>query len=374
MDQLVRAAISGCSVSQVWRSIILLRVGRTQLAVGQHLEQLQLRLTGGEYHLGVVLNSGVGELRVVVLPEGSEPFLLVEQVEDHVHGGLRVDIALGDLGLLDGGQPLGEYGHSLRGEVVADERPVSAVLRGPLQPGTDEEVAIGLGEHTELHGGFDGNVAQHDCDVALQVEPGAGDGVDGLACDKNLVEAVLTSAASEFKPSIAKVIMNSRMRIGYSKDMNKKLIVILAIVGIIGASVVYVVFRKGDAVPQDDTNTVTTTPPVQLPSEQQVVSKGVYVDYASELLSSIKGTRLLFFHASWCPQCRELDESIKNSVLPEGLTIFKVDYDSNQSLRAKYGVTLQTTVVKVDEDNTKLASYVAYDEPTFQSVTRALLP
>jgi thiol-disulfide isomerase/thioredoxin len=108
--------------------------------------------------------------------------------------------------------------------------------------------------------------------------------------------------------------------------------------------------------------------------EVQPKAKGTYKDYSSELLASTKGTKLLFFHASWCPQCRALDESIRTSELPDNVTIFKVDYDSNQALRAKYGVTLQTTVVKVDDNQDKLASYVAYNEPTFQSVKQALLP
>ena len=104
------------------------------------------------------------------------------------------------------------------------------------------------------------------------------------------------------------------------------------------------------------------------------IAKGAYVDYTESGFASTKGTRLLFFHAAWCPQCRELDESIKSGDLPVGVTIFKVDYDTNQPLRAKYGVTLQTTVVKVDEEGNKIESYVAYEEPTLQSVEKKLLP
>jgi hypothetical protein len=36
-------------------------------------------------------------------------------------------------------------------------------------------------------------------------------------------------------------------------------------------------------------------------------------------------------------------------------------------------VTIQTTIVEVDEDGNELDSYVAYEDPTFDSVSAALL-
>jgi thiol-disulfide isomerase/thioredoxin len=100
---------------------------------------------------------------------------------------------------------------------------------------------------------------------------------------------------------------------------------------------------------------------------------GSYVDYSPELVSSTPGEKLLFFHAPWCPQCQELDADIEESGVPDGVTVFKVDYDSNQDLREKYGVTIQTTVVKVDDQGEAVESYVAYEEPTFENVSDALL-
>ena len=138
----------------------------------------------------------------------------------------------------------------------------------------------------------------------------------------------------------------------------------------------YVLLRKSDGSTQPDKNTSSTTATNPTDGEPKIQSaaKGAYVAYSDGLFASTKGTRLLFFHAPWCPQCRALDESIKSSELPDGVTIFKVDYDSNQPLRTKYGVTLQTTVVKVDDKGNKLASYIAYNKPAFQSVKQALLP
>ncbi len=100
---------------------------------------------------------------------------------------------------------------------------------------------------------------------------------------------------------------------------------------------------------------------------------GQYVEYTPELVASTPGDKLLFFHASWCSQCQALEDDIEASGVPEGVTIFKVDYDSNQDLRQKYGVTLQTTMVKVDDDGEKIDSFVPYEDPTVNSVSAALL-
>lgn len=99
----------------------------------------------------------------------------------------------------------------------------------------------------------------------------------------------------------------------------------------------------------------------------EVLPAGVYVDYSEEALATADGTRVLFFHAPWCPQCRALEEDILSADLPDGVTILKVDYDSHQALRQQYGVTLQTTLVALDEDGEASATFVAYDDPTLSS-------
>ena len=100
---------------------------------------------------------------------------------------------------------------------------------------------------------------------------------------------------------------------------------------------------------------------------------GTYATYNEKKIASTKGTKLLFFHAPWCPQCRAIEASINDGAIPAGVTVFKVDYDSNQALRQKYGVTLQTTFVKIDDQGEKIESYVAYETPHFDSVKKALL-
>lgn len=102
---------------------------------------------------------------------------------------------------------------------------------------------------------------------------------------------------------------------------------------------------------------------------QTAGTAGVYTGYNEQAFAGeAKKTRVLFFHAPWCPQCRSLDESIKKQQLPDNLVIFKVDYDTNQALRQKYGVTLQTSFVRVDEKGDKVKSMVAYNNPVYATV------
>lgn len=99
---------------------------------------------------------------------------------------------------------------------------------------------------------------------------------------------------------------------------------------------------------------------------------GSYVDYNEQVFADTQGRRLLFFHAGWCPQCRALEADIKKQSVPDGMTIFKVNYDTANDLKKKYGVTLQTTVVEVDENGNEIRKFVAYNDPTLQAVLTAL--
>lgn len=101
-----------------------------------------------------------------------------------------------------------------------------------------------------------------------------------------------------------------------------------------------------------------------LPTE----TNGKYDAFSQDKLAAADGDVYLFFHASWCPQCRSIESGIESQGVPSGITILKVDYDSNQALRQKYGVTIQTTFVKVTQDGEFISRYVAYDEPTFEAV------
>ncbi len=158
--------------------------------------------------------------------------------------------------------------------------------------------------------------------------------------------------------------------------MDKKTrIVIIAIIIVIGSGLLFVFVTRPNklsdvSISETDKKLVSNSNNTAMP----VVEKGRYSEYVDEHSIETSGTKLLFFHAPWCPQCRALDESIRTTSIPDNVVIIKVDYDSHQALRQKYGVTIQTTVVKINDSGDKIQSYVAYDQPTFSAVQKALLP
>jgi len=88
-----------------------------------------------------------------------------------------------------------------------------------------------------------------------------------------------------------------------------------------------------------------------------------YKDYSEQnLLSSEKtGRTLLFFAATtWCSNCIALDKEIKAHLneLPKDVTILKVDYDNDKKMKAKYGVTVQTTLVLLDSNGREIKRWI----------------
>jgi thiol-disulfide isomerase/thioredoxin len=165
--------------------------------------------------------------------------------------------------------------------------------------------------------------------------------------------------------------------------VNKKIVAVtVGLVVLVGGSLVaYGVTRGGDATGSDATSSTTesaaTEPSAIEPTATEPAAapgtEGAYVDYSPTAIAEATGDTVLFFHAPWCPQCRSVESDILSSGVPAGVTIIKVDYDSNQDLRQEYGVTLQTTFVAVDRDGEKLESFVAYDDPRLSAVISALL-
>lgn len=151
--------------------------------------------------------------------------------------------------------------------------------------------------------------------------------------------------------------------------MNKKIaFIFIGLLVAIGAGVFFISNNnKTDTTIEPETNTSTSQ------TDTVTVAQRNYLDYKADLVESTTGKRVLFFHASWCSQCKELDESIKTGKIPGGVTIFKTDYDSNQKLRQQYGVTLQTTLVLLDEKGGLAKKYVSYEDPNLEAVIKNLL-
>jgi thiol-disulfide isomerase/thioredoxin len=88
---------------------------------------------------------------------------------------------------------------------------------------------------------------------------------------------------------------------------------------------------------------------------------GSYEEYDAAKLAAMGDdeTKIISFHADWCPTCRSLSGDIEKnaSEIPAGVTIFKANYDKETALRAKYGVTYQHTLVQVDSDGNMIKKW-----------------
>lgn len=96
---------------------------------------------------------------------------------------------------------------------------------------------------------------------------------------------------------------------------------------------------------------------------------GSYELYSPEKLSFAEiGNVVLFFSASWCPTCRNLDKNIKGNLgaIPEDLKILVVDFDDSRELRKKYRVTTQHTLVQIDKDGNMISKWSG--SPTLSSL------
>ena len=121
---------------------------------------------------------------------------------------------------------------------------------------------------------------------------------------------------------------------------------------------------------QSDTSAASTAPTAEAEVTPGAAA-GAYVDYSDGIVAKTAGTKVLFFYAPWCPNCRALEKDINASPIPAGLTIIKVDFDTATELRQKYGVTLQTTVVYVDDDGSELGKKILAEDPSLDALVAA---
>ncbi|WP_221090261.1 peroxiredoxin family protein [Deinococcus aquaedulcis] len=85
-----------------------------------------------------------------------------------------------------------------------------------------------------------------------------------------------------------------------------------------------------------------------------------YQPYTKAAFDAAKGQqRVLFFWASWCPNCRAAEADIQKNLkgLPAGVVIFKTDYDKETALKKQYDVTYQHTFVLVDAQGKALRKW-----------------
>lgn len=93
-----------------------------------------------------------------------------------------------------------------------------------------------------------------------------------------------------------------------------------------------------------------------------VMLTGSYKDYSPAAVTSEfkAGNKVvLFFHATWCPTCKQADAAFKTNAgqIPAGVTVLKTDYDSNTELKQKYGITYQHTFVQIDSAGNEITKW-----------------
>lgn len=112
-----------------------------------------------------------------------------------------------------------------------------------------------------------------------------------------------------------------------------------------------IVIQPGASEDSSDSNGADSVAPV--------ASSGSYEEYSPEKIALAEsGDVILFFHAQWCPTCRSIESEImERGMLPEGVHILKVNFDTAISLRQMYGVTVQHTFVQVDHAGNLISKY-----------------
>lgn len=160
--------------------------------------------------------------------------------------------------------------------------------------------------------------------------------------------------------------------------MKRILVVVVALAVVIGGAVGALALTRVVPPSQSVIDAAETTAPSPPASEADATDSatasgaGVYEDYSDTAIADAEGRVVLFFHAPWCGQCVQLEKDIVSEGVPAGVTIIKVDWDSNQALEEKYGVPMRTTFVELSDAGEVVQRHVAYDEPRLAAVVTAM--
>lgn len=118
--------------------------------------------------------------------------------------------------------------------------------------------------------------------------------------------------------------------------------------------------NKDSLMEKEDETMIPKEETGMMDKEESMMKVGFYEAYSIDKLARAEtGDVVLFFHASWCPSCRGLDASIEGNLksIPEGVSILKLDYDTETELKKRYGVTYQHTLVQVDKDGNQIKKW-----------------
>ena len=179
------------------------------------------------------------------------------------------------------------------------------------------------------------------------------------------IQTTPNNPAAENKPSKPPVVSKPVIIMG--------VVVLIAIIGLLG----YRYFLNKSDISSEIPTDVTPTEAIvgdqsgmpKDPTENSDANSddtlGNFSNYSLEKLQSTSGNKaVLFFAASWCPTCKALELDIKNNIqsIPSNLAILRVDYDTSTTLKTKYGVTYQHTLIQVDSNGNEIKRW--FGSPT----------
>lgn len=138
--------------------------------------------------------------------------------------------------------------------------------------------------------------------------------------------------------------------------MNKSVKITLAILAAFivsfGTLLILQEVSEAPSTSKDTTTTSSQTTPVEPDTPDPTSSdstEGRYTSYSTDKLTEGKYSQtIVFFYAPWCPECRAFKKAITENSIPDGIQILETDFDSSTDLKKKYGVTQQTTFVRVN--------------------------
>lgn len=138
--------------------------------------------------------------------------------------------------------------------------------------------------------------------------------------------------------------------------MKKSVKIALTILVVLAIAIISALLlqRESSAPAMSDKASEATTKPADKVTSQptpdtSTVPKGRYADYTTENVANQDYAQtVVFFYAPWCPECRAFKKAITENSIPDGVQILETDFDSSTDLKKKYGVTQQTTFVRVN--------------------------
>lgn len=150
--------------------------------------------------------------------------------------------------------------------------------------------------------------------------------------------------------------------------MKKTLVLTLSAVSLVAVAAFGVKLLLDNSITSKENNengrsTQTAQPEEEKQTTEQGTSGGAgkYAQFnQAELKNSAYEKHVLFFFAPWCPECQAFKEAINSGEIPEGVQVLEVDFDSSTDLKSTYGVTLQSTFVRVDSTGKLEKKWVGY--------------